>query len=198
MDKRKQARLNRRYRKWLRKFERLNPDYTEITKSLGRRIPRTATVEEMEVYKEEVKALQMTGTIDNIPVAVERLGEIAKKNYNRAVESGRVNEMASERAFGSRENYLKALIRKGNIAGLRKKENQYKENYIQAILNSYGNSEKAKALIKKIKGMSGGLLYSIYTVPGNEDLGINNIYPGNDDIAESQLEYLIERWNEYS
>lgn len=198
MDKRKRARLNRRYRKWLRKFERLNPDYTEITKSLGRRIPRTATVEEMELYKEEVKALQMTGTSDNIPVAVERLGEIAKKNYNRAVESGRVNEMASERAFGSRENYLKALIRKGNIAGLRKKENQYKENYIQAILNSYGNSEKAKALIKKIKGMSGGLLYSIYTVSGNEDLGINNIYPGNDDIADVQLDYLIQRWNEYS
>ena len=35
-----------------------------------------------------------------------------------------------------------------------------------------------------------------YYTKGNEDLGINFIYPGDRDEAQETAEYIIERWQQ--
>ena len=193
MDKRKIARYKRK----------LNKAKANIAKKIDKETARSIgsfndlTLEEInKIYKVSLFSTTSVGSGKEQVTVIEReLFNIATEKYNRQLEQGGV-QMAEERAFANRSRFYRNRIKKFMPGGMRKRDEQYKQNYISAIINAYGHSDYSRELIQKINGVSGSWLYNIYNTPGNEDLGINNIYPGNEEQAEGQLTYLLQRWGE--
>ena len=193
MDKRKIARYKRKLNKAKRNIAR------KVDKETAHSIGSFNDLSFEEINKIYNASLSSTKKIgsgkEQITVIERELFNIATEEYNRQLEKGGVR-MAEERAFSNRSRFYRKRIKKFMPGGMRKRDEQYKQNYISAIINAYGHSEYANKLIEKIKGVSGGFLYNVYNTPGNEDLGVNNIYPGDEEQAEGQLMYLLQRWGE--
>lgn len=93
--------------------------------------------------------------------------------------------------------FMYRTIKKASPEYAQEQERTYKENYIGALKNSYGDYELTQILEKMVGSMTGEEMLNAYYKPGNEDLGIKEIYPGegqSEDETEQWVKNLIEKW----
>lgn len=135
-----------------------------------------------------------------VPQAYKETYQRSIRRYNRnkkRLEQYNLNKMKKpDSDFMSFLEFSRKAIQKANPIYWNKRKWQYKENYKSAVKNSLAFTQKGKELLKLIDSIDAEKLINIYYTKGNEDLGINNIYPGQRDEAEATAEYLIDRWNQ--
>ena len=125
---------------------------------------------------------------------------MAKKRYNRNtpfLQRMKLNKFKEPSAdYSPFLDYSEKIIERSSPEYRKRREEQYKLNYLKAIKETLSHTEKGKALYKLVKGLDARKMIKTYNTKGNEDLGIINIYPGDAEQATLQAEYLIERWNQ--
>lgn len=92
--------------------------------------------------------------------------------------------------------FSKQVIKKASPQYWAKRVSTYKKNYINAVRDNLGHTNSGKKLIQIINSLSADEVISAYYKKGNEDLGINYIYPGDEEQAEDTAEYIVERWQQ--
>lgn len=204
--------LIRKYRKEYEKAEEairqanLEPeDYIGHIPKPGK--TRKYGVRELNIYLRDLESVTEPDGTDiitfkgsNIPKFYKDIYQRAKSRYNKntpflqRMNLHKFKEPSPD--YSPFLDYSGKIIKRASPEYRKKREEQYKANYLKAVKDSLGHSEKGKELYKLVKGLNAKTLINTYHKKGNEDLGIINIYPGDPEQATLQAEYLIERWEE--
>lgn len=204
--------LIRIYRKEYEKAERkikeagLDPD-TYIS-----HIPRPGHTQkygfrELNIYMNDLKSVNLPGGTDivtykgsNIPKFYKDIYNRAKERYNKNtpfLQRMKLNKFKEPSAdYSPFLDYSGKIIERASPEYRKRREEQYKSNYLKAVKETLSHTEKGKELYNLVKGLDARKMIKTYNTKGNEDLGIINIYPGDPEQATLQAEYLIERWGQ--
>ena len=134
-----------------------------------------------------------------VPQAYKQQYQRSIKRYNRNVKRldkyqlNKLKKPDNDKVSTFLE-FSKKAIQKASPLYWQKRSWQYKKNYLKAVKDELGHTAKGKELEKLIESLDADKLISAYYKKGNEDLGINYIYPGDEDQAEETADYIIERW----
>lgn len=135
-----------------------------------------------------------------VPKAYKEQYQRAKSRFNKntkRLEKYKLNKIKKpDSDFVNFLEFSKGVIKKASPQYWNRRRITYKSNYLKAVKDSLSFTEAGKKLEKMIEAMSADKLIDAYYKKGNEDLGINNIYPGDRDQAQATAEYLIERWKQ--
>lgn len=204
--------LIRKYRKEYEKAEReirkagLDPeDYIAHIPKPGK--TRNYGLRELNIYMKDIETVTEPGGTDiityrgsNIPKFYKDIYARAKERYNKNtpfLQRMKLNKFKEPSAdYSPFMDYSAKIIERASPEYRKRREEQYKSNYLKAVKDSLSHTEKGKALYKLVKGLDARKMIKTYNTKGNEDLGIINIYPGDAEQATLQAEYLIERWNQ--
>lgn len=204
--------LIRKYRKEYEKAEReirkagLDPeDYIAHIPKPGK--TRKYGLRELNIYMKDIEAVTEPGGTDiityrgsNIPKFYKDIYTRAKERYNKNtpfLQRMKLNKFKEPSAdYSPFMDYSGKIIERASPEYRKRREEQYKSNYLKAVKDSLSHTEKGKELYKLVKGLDARKMIKTYNTKGNEDLGIINIYPGDTEQATLQAEYLIERWNQ--
>src|SRR5690625_1722937 len=85
-------------------------------------------------------------------------------------------------------DYSGKIIERASPEYRKRREEQYKSNYLKAVKETLYHTGKGKDLYKLVKGIDARKMIKTYNTKGNEDLGIINIYPGDAEQATLQAE----------
>lgn len=163
---------------------------------------------EIKVYIRNLQSFTKKGGEQMINYNDTPMPKGAKENYRRGLKRYNARTKYLERMHLNKQRkppsnivdfkkYLSHIEKISSpLYGVQRKQ-QYKENYINALKENLGNTKSGKKLLKLVKGLTPDELIDAYYEPGNEDLGINALYPGDVEQAEMNAEYILERWNEY-
>ena len=204
--------LIRKYRKEYEKAEReirkagLDPeDYIAHIPKPGK--TRNYGLKELSIYMRDIEAVTKPGGTDiityrasNIPKFYKDIYTRAKERYNKNtpfLQRMKLNKFKEPSAdYSPFMDYSGKIIERASPEYRKRREEQYKSNYLKAVKGSLYHTKKGKELYKLVKGLDTRKMIKTYNTKGNEDLGIINIYPGDAEQATLQAEYLIERWNQ--
>lgn len=204
--------LIRKYRKDYEKAEKeirkagLDPeDYISHIPKPGK--TRNYNLREMELYLRDIQDIIKPGATDtityrgsNIPKFYKDIYTRAKQRYNKNtpfLQRMNLNKFKEPSAdYSPFMDYSGKIIERASPEYRKRREEQYKSNYLKAVKETLSHTGKGKDLYKLVKGIDARKMIKTYNTKGNEDLGIINIYPGDADQATLQAEYLIERWNQ--
>lgn len=148
------------------------PKGTDIIKYKGYAVPRFYR----DLYKESLREYNK------------------QSSFLRKVGIQKFKEPSEE--FATFLEYAPKVIERATFAYQRYREEIYKQNYLKGVKDTLSHTTAGRELYSKIKKVSAGEMLRIYHLKGNEDLGIINLYPGDEEQAELQAEYLLERWDE--
>lgn len=204
--------LIRKYRKEYEKAEEaikqagLDPD-TYIS-----HIPRPGHtqkygIKELNVYMRDLQSVNLPGGTDivtykgsNIPKFYKEIYNRAKERYNKNtpfLQRMKLNKFKEPSAdYSPFLDYSSKIIERASPEYRKRREEQYKSNYLKAVKETLSHTEKGKELYNLVKALDTRKMIKTYNTKGNEDLGIINIYPGDPEQATLQAEYLIERWGQ--
>lgn len=204
--------LIRKYRKEYEKAEReirkagLDPeDYIAHIPKPGK--TRNYGLRELNIYMKDIEAVTKPGGTDiityrgsNIPKFYKDIYLRARERYNKNtpfLQRMKLNKFKEPSAdYSPFMDYSGKIIERASPEYRKRREEQYKSNYLKALKDSLSHTEKGKELYNLVKGLDERKMIKTYNTKGNEDLGIINIYPGDAEQATLQAEYLIERWNQ--
>lgn len=166
------------------------------------------TAREIKVYIRNLQEFTKKGgekivKYNNIYIPVS-----AKENYKRSLKRYNANNqylktmhLNKQRKpptnIGNFRNYVRYIEKISAPAYKLDRKEQYKINYMTAIKENLGGTKSGKELLRLIKKLDPDTLIKAYYTPGNEDLGINAVYPGDQSQAEENATYILERWSEY-
>ena len=136
-----------------------------------------------------------------VPIAYKKIYQRSIQRYNRNIKRlnryklNKLKKPDNEKAMTFLE-FSKKVIEKASPQYWNKRSWQYKQNYLNAVRDALGHTKAGRELEKLASGINADKLIETYYTKGNEDLGINFIYPGDRDEAEETAEYIIERWQQ--
>lgn len=136
-----------------------------------------------------------------VPKAYKEVYQRSLRRYNRnkkRLDKYQLNKLKkpdNENVMTFLE-FSKKVIAKASPIYWDRRRSTYKSNYIKAISDALAHTESGKKLLKLAKSIDPDKLINAYYKKGNEDLGINYIYPGQEEQAEDTAAYLIERWEQ--
>lgn len=136
-----------------------------------------------------------------LPIAYKKIYQRSMQRYNKNVKRlnryklNKLKKPDNEKAMTFLE-FSKKAIEKASPQYWNKRSRQYKQNYINAVRDSLGHTKAGKQLEQLAQSIDADKLIETYYTKGNEDLGINFIYPGDRDEAQETAEYIIERWQQ--
>ena len=204
--------LIRNYRKEYEKAERkikeagLDPeDYINHIPKPGH--TQKYNLSELNVYMRDLQDINAPNSTDiitykdsNIPKFYKDIYTRAKERYNKNtpfLQRMNLNKFKEPSAdYSPFLDYSGKVIERSSPQYRKRREEQYKSNYLKAVKETLSHTEKGKELYKLVKGLNARKMIKTYNTKGNEDLGIINIYPGDPEQATLQAEYLIERWEQ--
>lgn len=168
---------------------------------------RKFSTREISIYLKDLESINEPNATEivnfrgsNIPAFYKEIFQRAKNRYNRNTDF--LNRMKLNKfknpspEYSPFLDYASKIIERASPEYRRKREDQYKSNYLKAVEDSLSHTDKGRQLKRLIQSIPARKLIDTYHTKGNEDLGIINIYPGDPEQADLQSEYLIERWNE--
>ena len=204
--------LIKKYRKEYEKAERkikeagLDPeDYITHIPKPGH--TQKYNLRELNVYMKDLQEVNTPGSTDIITYRGSNIPKFYKNIYTRAKERYNKNTPFLQRMnlnkfkepspdYSPFLDFSGKIIERSSPQYRKRREEQYKSNYLKAVKETLFHTEKGKELYKLVKGLNSRKMIKTYNTKGNEDLGIINIYPGDPEQATLQAEYLIERWNQ--
>ena len=134
-----------------------------------------------------------------VPQAYKKQYQRSIRRYNRNVkrlDKYKLNKLKKpdNDKVSTFLEFSKKAIQKASPLYWQKRSWQYKKNYINAVKENLGHTQKGKELLELIEKLDADTVISAYYKKGNEDLGINYIYPGDEDQSEETADYIVERW----
>lgn len=153
------------------KFKRINDRANRIKKREAKRIGNMDYVVDGKVI----------GKIKDVKLASHLLEEFTPLKFD-------IN------MFRSLEGFRKSLATKNEVYSgnfIERQREQYKENYIASLKDTFGNTTDIKALIQHIRSMTGTEFF--LKSQGNDKLGFDFIYDEID--KEAKLEGLYNEWS---
>lgn len=184
-----------------------NIDYTMwFSKPQSLKEVRNLSTSDIKVLIRDLKSFTDRGGEKIIKYNNQFLPKAYKEQYQRSIRRYNRNQKRLDKyqlnkikkpdndKVGTFLEFSKKVIQKSSPLYWQKRSWQYKKNYLKAVKDALGHTTKGKKLEKLIESLDADRLISAYYKKGNEDLGINYIYPGDEDQAEETADYIIERW----
>lgn len=208
----KRKNLIMKYRKEYEKAERKIKEAGLDPEEYINHIPKPGhtqkyNLSELNVYMRDLQDVNAPNATDiitykgsNIPKFYKDIYTRAKKRYNKNtpfLQRMNLNKFKEPSAdYSPFLDYSGKVIERSSPQYRKRREEQYKSNYLKAVKETLSHTEKGKELYKLVKGLDPRKMIKTYNTKGNEDLGIINIYPGDPEQGTLQAEYLIERWEQ--
>ena len=182
-------------------------DYTMwFSKPRSLKEVRSLSTTDIKVLIRDLKSFTDRGGEKIIKYNNQFLPKAYKEQYQRSIRRYNRNKKRLDKyqlnkikkpdndKVGTFLEFSKKVIQKASPLYWQKRSRQYKTNYINAVKENLGHTQKGKELLKLIEKLDADTVISAYYKKGNEDLGINYIYPGDEDQSEETAEYIVERW----
>lgn len=134
-----------------------------------------------------------------VPKAYKELYKKSVRRFNDQVKFREQTHMkkfeAPDESFAPFGEYAEKIIRRASPLYRHERYEQYKTNYLSALKDSLYDFPGGAELYEQVSKIPAKKLIDTYYTLGNEDLGIANIYPGNDEQAVLTIQHLKDRWS---
>ncbi len=196
------------YRRKLHRLEGGDIDYSQwFDEGLGLKEVRNFSTVEINSLIRNMKDFTTRGGEKILKYNKNFVPKAFKQQYQRALKRYNARKTELERyrlhklkkppeSFIPFQEHARRTIYKASPKYRYEQRELYKHNYIKAIRDNLQSSEYYQAFASFIEKIPADKLISTYYTLGNEDLGINALYPGDPEESDMTIEYITERWGE--